>query len=147
MNTRWTRIVLVLLAVPNLITGLWALLDPKGWFDDFPGWSPRLVAALPPYNEHLATDAGAGLFATGVLALMAVALMRRDVIITAMAGYMAFALPHALFHLANPADALSASEDVTNVLTLWIAVAAAGWVLSTQLRPVTDSGPREGEAV
>lgn len=48
---------------------------------------------------------------------------------SASAAYLAFALSHALYHLANPADALSASEDVVNVVSLWVAVAVAGTVL------------------
>jgi len=33
--------------------------------------TPRLVAAEPPYNAHLATDAGAGLLASGLVLLVA----------------------------------------------------------------------------
>lgn len=119
----WTRALLVVLGVPNVITGAWAIADPQGWFDDFPGWAPRLVAAFPPYNEHLATDAGAGLFATGVLALLAAAIPRRDVVLTAMVGYLAFALPHAGYHAVHPADALTTGEDAINLISLVAAVA------------------------
>jgi hypothetical protein len=135
---RWLRPVLVLLAVPNLIAGLWAIVAPENWFENFPGWAPRLVEALPPYNEHLATDAGAGLFATGVLALVAAMWLRRDVVVTAMIGYLAFALPHALFHLANPADALTGSEDVVNSITLLIAVVAASATLIAAWGPIVS---------
>ena len=117
---------LVLLAVPNLVAGVWGILAPKNWFDEFPGWAPRLVAALPPYNEHLATDAASGLLAAGVLAAIAVWWRRRDVVLVAMVGYLAFALPHAVFHLAHPADALSGSEDVMNSVTLVVAAVVAG---------------------
>ncbi len=54
------------LAPAQLVTGLWAVLAPLAWFDDFPGLGPSLIAADPPYNQHLATDAGAGFLATGV---------------------------------------------------------------------------------
>ncbi|MEL7210814.1 MAG: hypothetical protein AAGK32_21680 [Actinomycetota bacterium] len=115
--------------MPNLIAGVWAIASPRSFFDDFPGWAPRLVAAIPPYNEHQTTDAGAGLFASGVAALLAAWWMRRDVVVTAMIAYLAFALPHALYHLANPADALTTGEDALNAFTLWVAVLAAGLVL------------------
>ena len=142
MSRRWTRVALVLLAIPNLFAGLWAVLAPSSWYDNFPGWSPHLVAAVPPYNEHLATDAGAGLFAAGVLALLAAVLLRREVTIVAMTGYLAFALPHALYHLASPADALSASEDATNTLSLWVAVAVSAWLLVDALRSTEPSEAR-----
>lgn len=124
------RTLLLLLGIPNVIAGAWAVIAPENWYDNFPGWAPRLVAALPPYNEHLATDAGAGLLASGVLACYAATRPTQTaVVVTAMIGYLTFATPHALFHLANPADAMSASEDAVNVITLWLAVVAAGLVL------------------
>jgi len=128
------RPALVILAVPNLIAGWWGVIAPEHWFDTFPGWAPRLVAAIPPYNEHLATDAAAGLFASGFVAAVAAWWMQRDVVIVSMAAYLAFALPHAVFHLANPADALATSEDVVNVGSLAIAVAIALVVMIESIR-------------
>jgi len=132
---RWVRIVIVLLAVPNLITGLWALVAPRNWFDNFPGWAPELVAAIPPYNEHLAFDAGAGLFASGVVMLVAAMWPRREIIITAAIAYLAFALPHFLWHLFNPADGLEPAEDTVNAVSLALAVVGAGTVLLWQWHP------------
>ena len=132
----WVTVGLVLLAVPNLVAGLWGMFAPRSWYDDFPGWAPRLVAALPPYNEHLATDAASGLFAAGVLAAIAVWWRRRDVVLVAMAGYLAFSVPHALFHLVHPADALTTREDAVNTVSLWAAVVVAGLIgLLTLLAP------------
>ncbi len=64
--------MVVFLAVPQLVTGAWAILRPAGWFADFPGIGPALVAAEPPFNRHLATDAGAGFLAIGVCLAVAV---------------------------------------------------------------------------
>ena len=128
MASTWPRSVLVALAVPNLVTGGWAVAAPQHWYDNFPGWAPRLVSAIPPYNEHLASDAGAGLLATGVLAALAAIWYERTIVLTAMAGFLAFALPHALFHLTHPADALSTAEDAVNTGSLLVAAAAAGAV-------------------
>lgn len=130
--------MLILLAVPNLVAGIWALVAPANWFEEFPGWAPSLVAALPPYNEHLATDAGAGLFAAGVVALLAALWFRRDVVLTAMVGYLAFAGPHALFHLAHPSDLLTTGEDAANSATLVVAVIAAVAVLVAAWRVEPD---------
>ena len=56
---RWVRLgMVVTLAVPQLVTGLWAVIATRNWFERFPGVDPRLVAAEPPFNAHLATDAG-----------------------------------------------------------------------------------------
>ena len=131
-------VALVVLAVPNIVAGLWGVFAPRHWFDDFPGWAPRLVAALPPYNEHLASDAASGLLAAGVVAAFAVWWRRRDVVLVAMAGYLAFSFPHAMFHLRHPADALSGREDAVNTVTLWAAVAVAIVVGVVALRSPRD---------
>lgn len=129
----WIRIALVLLAVPNLVAGAWAVAAPRSWFDTFPGWAPHLVAAHPPFNDHLATDAGAGLLAAGVLAAVALVVPRREVVLTAMLGVGAFVLPHAVFHVLHPAGALSTFEDALNsvslvaVVVLTAAVAVHTW--------------------
>ena len=71
MSRRWKRLILIGLAVPNILAGCWAVLSPAHWYENFPGWSPRLVSALPPFNEHLVSDSGSGLLATGLLVLIA----------------------------------------------------------------------------
>ena len=124
----------MILAVPNLVAGLWGLIAPEHWFDTFPGWAPPLVAAMPPFNEHLATDAAAGLFASGFIAAVAAWSMQRELVIVSMAAYLAFALPHAVFHLANPSDALTTSEDAVNVMSLTIAVVIALAVMLESIR-------------
>lgn len=123
------RIVLVVLGVPNAIAGAWALVTPKQWFDEFPGIDPRLVAAIPPFNEHLAADAGAGLLASGVIVLFAVAVPLRAVAVTALVGYVTFAVPHALYHILNPAPELNGGEDVVNDIVLVASALVAGGLL------------------
>ena len=53
--------------VIDVATGMWALVDPHGWYDDFPGFGHHWVAGQGgTFNEHLASDAGAGFLAVGV---------------------------------------------------------------------------------
>lgn len=138
----WVRIIMVLLGIPNVIAGIWAIISPQHWFDNFPGWAPYLVAANPPYNEHLATDAGAGLFASGLLMLIAAVWIKREVAILAAIGFLAFALPHFLFHLINPSDLLTAAEDTQGTGSLGLSVVGAGVVLMWQWRK-TPTRPSE----
>ena len=129
MNDRvpdWVRLgLIVTMAVPQLVIGLWAVLAPESWFDSFPGFDPRLVAAEPPYNQHLASDAGAGFVATGVALLAAAIWANRTGVRVALLAFVAFTLPHVVYHATNPSDLLSGSQDVVNVLTL-----ASGLVLA-----------------
>ncbi len=138
---RWVRIGLVaLLAVPQLVTGIWAIVAPHRWFDSFPGFDPRLVAAEPPYNAHLATDAGAGFLATGAALVFAAIVAHRSAVLTALVAYVAFALPHLAYHAANPAPGLSSSEDVVNVVLL-----ASGLVFALALGWATLAWTRDTE--
>jgi len=73
---------------------------------------------------------------------------RVDVIVTAMAGLLAFSLPHAADHLAHPAEALTASVDVVNAASRWIAVVLASAVRFVTIRvPAvgSDSTPEKGQ--
>ena len=142
MDTRapyWVRLgVVVTLAAPQLVIGLWAVAAPDNWFRNFPGFDPRLAAAEPPYNHHLVSDAGAGFLATGVVLLVAAIWGNRASVLTALLAYAAFTVPHVLYHAMNPADALTGVEDVTNVLALASGLVLAG-VFAWGMRSRTDS--------
>lgn len=124
---RWVRLALVALAIPSLVTGAWAVLSPRGWFDDFPGFDPRLVAAEPPFNEHLATDAGAGLLASGIVLLLAAVLADGRSVRLGLVANAAFVIPHSLWHTFNPSDPLTDAQNIQNAGTLLFnAVAVVG---------------------
>jgi hypothetical protein len=127
----WVRLgVLVLLAAPQLVTGVWAVVATRNWYDRFPGVDPRLVAAQPPYNPHLAADAGAGFLATGVALAVAAIWGRRSGVLIALVAYLAFSLPHTAYHWAHQSPGLTGPEDVVNVLALVSGLAFAivlGW--------------------
>jgi len=131
---RWVRIGLVAVGLPNALAGLWAVLDPQGWYDRFPGWDPRLVAAEPPYNAHLATDAGAGLLASGLVLVAAAWLADRRSVSLAVVAFLAFSVPHGVYHALNPAPGLSSAEDARNVAVLAFSVLAAVALLLGSLR-------------
>ncbi len=126
---KWVRWGMLAVAVPQLATGLWAVLAPRRWFDDFPGLGPALVGAEPPYNQHLATDAGGAFLATGVALLIAVIWPRRQLAMLALVTYLTFAIPHAIYHAAHEAPGLSGIADAANVMLLFIGVAAAAGLL------------------
>jgi hypothetical protein len=120
--TSWVRVGLVALAVPQLIIGIWAMVAPHHWYENFPGVHPHLISAEPPYNAHLATDAGIGFFATGVGLVLAAALARRAGVYVGLAAFGAFAVPHALYHARHEAPGLTGSEDASEVFFLFSAV-------------------------
>lgn len=148
---RWVRLALVAIGVPNVLTGGWALFAPEHWFDRFPGWDPRLVAGEPPFNAHLATDAGAGFLATGIVVLLAAWLADTRTVQVALVAYGAFAIPHALYHSLEPAPGLTAAEDLQSAASV-VFGAVVTIVLFVVVRrqdaaPTVDSRPREEVAV
>lgn len=120
----WVRVGLVALGLPNALIGLWALVAPANWYHHFPGWDPRLVAAEPPFNRHLVTDAGAGLFASGIVLLAGAWLGERRAAQLALVTFAAFAVPHALFHVTHPSPLLTTAQDAQNAGVLIFLVAA-----------------------
>lgn len=116
----WIRLGLVALAVPQLVTGLWATLDPAGWYAGFPGFGADLVAAEPPYNHHLTTDAGAGFLATAVILLLGALWGRRREVVLALVGYTVLAVPHFLYHAMHEAPGLTSSENAGSVASVAI---------------------------
>ncbi len=80
MKRSWLRATLLLLASAPLVIGVWALLVPRSFYDDFPLPGRDWVSALGPYNEHLVRDVGALNLALGVLLATAAILLERRLV-------------------------------------------------------------------
>jgi hypothetical protein len=135
----WVRLgMAVVLAPGQLLTGLWALFATKGWFDDFPGVGPALVAAEPPYNQHLAADTGAGFLAVGVALVAAAVWGKRSGVLVALVTFAAFDIPHLTYHVTHRALTLSTGAQVMSVALLAVPLVFAA-VLAVGAR---DGGAR-----
>ena len=137
----WVRLALVALGLPNVLAGAWAIAAPRDWYDRFPGVDPPLVAAEPPFNAHLATDAGAGLLASGLVLLVAAWLADSRSVQLAIVAFSAFAVPHAAYHVLNPAPGLTDSEDLQNAGLLVFAIVAAVVLFVAARRPTPPAEP------
>lgn len=94
------RAGLIPLAAIQALVGLYALVAPRSFYDDFPlgrGW----VAALPEYSEHLVRDVGGLFLATAVILGLAAIWLNHQLVIAALVAFLAFSLPHTIFHLFN----------------------------------------------
>ena len=133
----WVRLgVAVTIGAPQLLIGLWAVVTPEHWFDRFPGVDPRLVAASPPYNEHLASDAGGGFLATGIALLVAAAWDRREALLVALLAYVSFTVPHVAHHALRAEDTLTGAEQAMQLVMLGSGVVlAAVFAYGIGLRP------------
>ncbi len=126
------RAALVVLGTIQLGNGLYALLAPRSFYEDFPlgrGW----VEALPAYNEHLVRDVGGLFLGTAVVLLAAARSLDRRLVIVATASFLCFSVPHTIYHLLNlgPYDAFDA---VANAIALGATVVVPAWILAVARR-------------
>jgi AhpD family alkylhydroperoxidase len=135
------RFLLLALGIPQTIIGLWALVAPHGFYDQFPtgqGW----VRTLGAFDEHLIIDVGALFVAIGVLAILAAAWLRRPLVIAAAVSWLLFSVPHTLWHLTDLGP-MGTGDAIANVVTLAATVLAPLAVLLLLRTParVAESAP------
>lgn len=131
------RVVLGTLGLVQLANGLLALLAPRAFYEDFPfgrGW----VEVLPAYNEHLVRDVGALFIGTAVVLLAAAIFLERRLVTVALVSYLAFSLPHFVYHAFN-LEPYSTGDAIANVVTLLITVIAPAALLVAMARPRSAS--------
>ncbi len=134
------RAGLLVLALTQATTGLWALVAPSSFHADFPfgrGW----VGALGPYDEHLVRDVGSTFTALTVLLVAAAVFLELRLVQSALVVWLVFAVPHLAFHLTT----IDEYATLDNVLSL--AGLALQVVLPLALLALTFSAPRNRGAL
>ena len=113
---------LITLAVVQGPVGLWALVAPHSFYEDFPLGRGGWVSALGPYNEHMTIDYGALTLALVMVLAAAAVVMERTLILVAAGAYLIWPVPHFAYHMANlgPYDT---GDAIGNVVTLVFTVA------------------------
>jgi hypothetical protein len=135
---RWLRARLILLAAVEAAVGGWQYLAPGSFFRDVPA-----VAADPPFNSHLMTDAGGLNLALAVVLGAAAWRMERTLTRMALTAYLVCSGSHLLFHATDRATlAPGARVLLLTSLGLLPAAAAALLVLAGRAgRPGASSEP------
>ncbi|MFD6464001.1 hypothetical protein [Streptomyces roseolus] len=115
-RNRWlaVRIMLGVLSAIGLITGLWAVLAPRSWYESFPGFGMHWVSVDGPFNQHLVSDVGG--FFLGLAAISLFALWRGGPALAQASGlgWLVFSVPHLIYHAAHkPADIGSVSYTLS----------------------------------
>jgi hypothetical protein len=128
MRDRVLRVLLVLLALGNIQVGLWATFAPRSFYDDFPGGDRSWVALDGPYNEHLVRDFGATNLALAVLTIAALVWLTRALVVTAGLAWIAYGVPHLVYHLRH-LDVYDTGDQVANVVLLTLAPVAGAVVV------------------
>lgn len=135
MSTRIRRCLLVMLALPAALVGIWAYFLTQSWYDAFPGLGHSWLPVLGPFNEHLAKDVGAAYLALTVLSAGA-AYRAADGFLVRLTGlaWVVFSIPHMYFHLWH-LGMYDGVDKALNVVTLSYFV-VLGAVLILPERPV-----------
>ncbi|HUW02699.1 MAG TPA: hypothetical protein VMW08_10135 [Acidimicrobiales bacterium] len=122
MNYRlWTRIALGYLTLMALQIGVWALVAPRSFYDDYPGLGRAWISVDGPFNEHLIRDVGALNLALAIVMAAAAVKLSRDLVVVAALASLMWGVPHFLYHLVNQ-DGLDGADVAASLGGLAVAV-------------------------
>lgn len=118
------------LAAVQTFNGLYALLAPQSFYDDFP-FGRSWVSALPAYNEHLLRDVGGLFLATAIVLGAAAWFLGRRLVAVACVSFLAFSVPHAIYHFLNlePFDTFDIAANVVALGATVLIPLALLWLL------------------
>lgn len=111
------RFALIYMALALGLLGVWILISPRGFYDNFPGAGVHWVSALPPYNEHLERDFGAFSLGLAVLAGLAAVWMERRVVQATAIALVVAGLPHLIYHLTTTGH-YSTGDNIASLIGL-----------------------------
>jgi predicted anti-sigma-YlaC factor YlaD len=86
----FARVVAVIGGVFFLVGGLWAMVDPEGFYDT--------LATFEPYNEHFLQDIGAFQLGLGAVLLLAAVWPRLDALAVGLLGVGFGSAAHVVSH-------------------------------------------------
>ena len=136
MTDRVIRSALAALALAGAVSGVWASVSPRGFYEDFPGGGQTWVAVDGPYNEHLMRDFGALNLALTVVTVVALVTLGRAVVVAAALAWIAYAAPHLVYH-ARHLDVYDTSDQVSVITALVLGLVLPAVVLVAELRRTT----------
>lgn len=135
------RSLLLPLAITGFITGMWAYLWPRHWYDTFPGVGLRWLPSLGPYNPHVAAEVGALYLGLALLAVLAIVHITNAVLVRASAGaWTIFNLLHVAFHLRMLHMYDVRDQILTSVALSAVLLASLGALLGGARRQVPPTG-------
>jgi len=109
-----TRVLLVFFGLVEAVVGIWPLVSPTGFNQDFPGFRTGWVAMDGPFNEHLLRDFGGLNLALAATLIGAAVIGTTAVARLAAVAALLFGLPHFLYHLGH----VSHFEQIDQVLII-----------------------------
>ena len=105
------RCGLVLMAGVEWVLGLWTAFAPRSFYDNV-----ATVDLTPPFSEHLMRDFGGATLGLAIALTAAAVWLERRLVVVALLAYLAFAVPHLVFHVGHLEGATSLESTVLVVL-------------------------------
>ena len=124
MHIRIKQAAAALLALTAALVGGWAGFAPLSFYRSFPLAGHHWVSSLGPYNEHLVRDVGGLYLALLVLTVWAAIRPHPGTLRLTGAAWLAFSVPHLVFHLMH-LDELGTADKIGNVVSLAVNVVLA----------------------
>jgi hypothetical protein len=116
----YVRSVLVVFAAYQLVLGLFLTFFPADFYE------LPTVNWTPPYSEHLFRDLGGASLGLAIVLIAAAIRFDRLLAVVALLAYLAFAVPHLIFHLGHlEGDSPGWSVVLAAVTTLSVLVPAS----------------------
>jgi hypothetical protein len=118
-----TRVLIVIVAVGNAVVGLWAVVAPESFYDNFPGGGRHWVAVDGPFNEHLVRDVGSLNLALVAVAIAVLLRPSRYLLQVFALAELVYSVPHFLYH-ATHLDPFGSSDKVALMVSLSVTIVA-----------------------
>jgi uncharacterized protein DUF4345 len=128
MTLRLQQVAAGALTLSAAYVGIWALLAPRSFFDDFPLPGRDWVNLAGAYDEHLVRDVGGLYLALGVMTAWAVLRPRVDLFRVVGVAWEVFSIPHLLFHLGH-LDGLGTADQIGESASLGLTVVLAALLI------------------
>ena len=118
------RVGLTLLCLLEGILAIWTQFFPRAFYDHFP-----TVNLDPPYSEHLMRDFGGATLGIAIVLGAAAWTMERRIVLIGLIAYLAFSLPHLIFHITHLAN-FTPTEAIGLTVNLLLPLLAAAALLT-----------------
>jgi hypothetical protein len=135
MTLRIHQVAAGALTLSAAYVGIWALLAPHAFYDDFPLPGRHWVSLAGAYDEHLVRDVGGLYLALGVLTAWAVLRPHADLFRVVGIAWEVFSLPHLAFHVGH-LDGLGTGDRIGQSVALTATVLLAALLIVPVREPV-----------
>ncbi len=113
------RAVAIVVGIGFIALGVWAMVDPRSFFD--------ALATFEPYNQHFLQDIGAFQIGLGVVLLLAGVPRRSDGLTVALVGVGVGAALHTVSHVVGRDLGGTPARDIPLFAAMAVLLLAAGW--------------------